>query len=73
MFLARPILFSIGVGLLYAATAFPVLAPFPPSLAGQVLAFLVFFSQFRKYSRYNYWYVVPYYAKKLHVDGMSQC
>ena len=38
----RPIPFSIGIGLLYAATVFPVLAPLPPSLLGQALAFLVF-------------------------------
>lgn len=42
----RPIPFSIGIGLLYAATAFPVLAPLPPSLAGQALAFLVFVRNF---------------------------
>jgi MFS family permease len=41
-----PIPFSIGIGLLYAATVFPVLAPLPPSLAGQALAFLVFVRNF---------------------------
>jgi len=41
-----PIPFSIGVGLLYTATVFPVLAPLPPSLAGQALAFLVFVRNF---------------------------
>jgi hypothetical protein len=45
-FLTRPIPFSIGIGLLYAATVFPVLAPLPPSLAGQALAFLVFVRNF---------------------------
>jgi hypothetical protein len=47
-FLARPIPFPIGIGLLYAATVFPVLAPLPPSLAGQLLAFLVFVRNFGK-------------------------
>jgi MFS family permease len=41
-----PIPFSIGIGLLYAATVFPVLAPLPPALAGQALAFLVFVRNF---------------------------
>jgi predicted MFS family arabinose efflux permease len=41
-----PIPFSMGTGLLYAATVFPVLAPLPPSLAGQALAFLVFVRNF---------------------------
>ena len=45
-FLIRPIPFSIGVGLLYTATTFPVLAPLPPSLAGQALAFMVFVRNF---------------------------
>jgi hypothetical protein len=45
-FLTRPIPYSIGTGLLYAATVFPVLAPLPPSLAGQALAFLVFVRNF---------------------------
>lgn len=36
----------MGTGLLYAATVFPVLAPLPPSLAGQALAFLVFVRNF---------------------------
>ncbi|KAI5481616.1 major facilitator superfamily protein [Pseudohyphozyma bogoriensis] len=38
--------FAIGLGLLYAATTFPVLAPLPPSLAGPALAFLVFIRSF---------------------------
>jgi hypothetical protein len=42
----RPIPFSIGVSLLYAATVFLVLAPLPPSLTGQALAFLVFVRNF---------------------------
>jgi hypothetical protein len=42
----RPIPFSIGVGLLYTATTFPVLAPLPPSVAGQALAFMVFVRNF---------------------------
>jgi hypothetical protein len=46
IFLPRPIPFSIGIGLLYAATVFPVLAPLPPALAGQALAFLVFVRNF---------------------------
>lgn len=37
---------SIGVGLLYSATVFVVLAPLPPSLAGRALAFLVFVRNF---------------------------
>lgn len=41
-----PIPFAIGIGLLFAATTFPVLAPLPPSLAGQALAFLVFVRNF---------------------------
>jgi len=46
VFSTRPIPFSIAVGLLYTATVFPVLAPLPPSLAGQALAFLVFVRNF---------------------------
>jgi hypothetical protein len=46
MLLIRPIPFSIGIGLLYTATTFPVLAPLPPSLAGQALAFMVFVRNF---------------------------
>lgn len=41
-----PIPFALGIGLLYAGTVFPVLAPLPPSLAGQALAFLVFVRNF---------------------------
>ncbi|ORY88553.1 iron permease [Leucosporidium creatinivorum] len=41
-----PIPWAIGVGLLYAATVFPVLAPLPPALAGKALAFLVFLRSF---------------------------
>ncbi|KZP23735.1 MFS general substrate transporter [Athelia psychrophila] len=41
-----PIPFAAGIGLLYAATVFPVLAPLPPALAGQALAFLVFVRNF---------------------------
>ena len=37
-----PIPFAIGIGLLYAGTVFPVLAPLSPSFAGPPLAFLVF-------------------------------
>ncbi|KAM0749144.1 iron permease [Meredithblackwellia eburnea MCA 4105] len=37
-----PVPFSIGIGLLYAATTFPVLAPLSPDLAGHALGFLVF-------------------------------
>jgi hypothetical protein len=36
----------MGLGLLYTATTFPVLAPLPPSLAGQALSFLVFVRNF---------------------------
>jgi hypothetical protein len=36
----------MGNGLLYPATTFPVLAPLPPSLAGQALAFMVFVRNF---------------------------
>jgi hypothetical protein len=42
----RPIPLSIGIGILYAATTYPVLAPLPPSLAGQALAFMVFVRSF---------------------------
>ncbi|KDE03201.1 hypothetical protein MVLG_06292 [Microbotryum lychnidis-dioicae p1A1 Lamole] len=41
-----PIPFSIGMGLLYAATVFPVLAPLSPVLAGPALGFLVFIRSF---------------------------
>lgn len=41
-----PIIFAVGIGLLYAASTFPVLAPLPPSLAGKALAFLVFIRNF---------------------------
>lgn len=44
--LNSPIPWSAGIGLLFAATTFPVLAPLPPSLAGQALAFLVFVRNF---------------------------
>lgn len=30
---------ALGIGVIYAATVFPVLAPLPPDLAGQALAF----------------------------------
>ncbi|KAF7981925.1 hypothetical protein HWV62_30691 [Athelia sp. TMB] len=46
MWVALPIPWSAGIGLLFAATTFPVLAPLPPSLAGQALAFLVFVRNF---------------------------
>ena len=66
--------FSIGIGLLYAATVFPVLAPLPLSLAGQALAFLVFVRNFGNILG------IPIGAlflitlnKKLHVDGMLRC
>jgi hypothetical protein len=36
----------MGIGLLFAATVFPILAPLPPSLAGQALAFMVFVRNF---------------------------
>lgn len=39
---ALPIPFAMGVGLLFSATVFVVLAPLPPSLAGHALSFLVF-------------------------------
>jgi len=44
--ISLPIPFSMGLGLLYTATTFPVLAPLPPSLAGQALSFLVFVRNF---------------------------
>jgi hypothetical protein len=37
---------SIGIGLLYTATVFPVLAPLPPSWQAKALAFLVFVRNF---------------------------
>ncbi|KZP23294.1 MFS general substrate transporter [Athelia psychrophila] len=46
MWVALPIPFAAGMGLLYAATVFPVLAPLPPALAGQALAFLIFVRNF---------------------------
>ena len=39
-------LFVIGIGLLYAGTVSPVIAPLSPSLAGQALAFLVIVRNF---------------------------
>lgn len=46
VWVSLPIPFSIGIGLLFAATVFPVLAPLPPKLAGRALAFLVFVRSF---------------------------
>lgn len=37
-----PIPWSAGIGILYSASTFPVLAPLPPSMAGQALAFQAF-------------------------------
>lgn len=37
-----PIPWSAGIGTLYSAATFPVLAPLPPSMAGQALAFQAF-------------------------------
>ncbi len=37
-----PIPWSAGIGTLYSASTFPVLAPLPPSMAGQALAFQAF-------------------------------
>ena len=62
--LNRPIPFSIGIGLLYAATVFPVLAPLPPSLSGQALAFLVFVRNFGNILGITVGTVVSYYAQK---------
>ena len=47
-FLIRPVPFSIGVGLLYSVTLqrYSRCSPLPPSLAGPVLAFLVFVHNF---------------------------
>jgi hypothetical protein len=61
----RPIPFSIGVGLLYAATVFPVLAPLPPALAGQALAFLVFVRNFGNILGITIGTVVSHYAKNI--------
>jgi hypothetical protein len=67
MFLARPIPFSIGIGLLHVATVFPVLAPLPP---GQVLAFLVFIRNFGKILGITIGAsLLNTLSKKLHVDG----
>lgn len=41
-YLGLPIPYAMGVGLLFSATVFVVLAPLPPSLAGHALSFLVF-------------------------------
>jgi len=43
---ALPCVFALGIGLLYAATVFPVLAPLPPQLAGHALTFLTFARSF---------------------------
>lgn len=34
-----PMIVAIGIGIDYAAPVYPVLAPLPPSIAGQALAF----------------------------------
>ncbi|KPV76700.1 uncharacterized protein RHOBADRAFT_12386 [Rhodotorula graminis WP1] len=34
-----PMISAFGIGVLYAATVFPILAPLPPSIAGQALSF----------------------------------
>jgi len=46
LWIPLPIPFAMGIGLLFAATVFPILAPLPPSLAGQALAFMVFVRNF---------------------------
>lgn len=74
VFLARPIPFSIGIGLLYTATVFPVLAPLPPSLAGQALAFFVFIRNFGNILGITIGTLfLITLNKKLHVDGMLRC
>ena len=73
-FLARPIPISIGIGLLYAATVFPVLAPLPPSLAGQALAFLVFIRNFGNILGITIGALfLITLKKKLHVNGILRC
>jgi hypothetical protein len=66
--------FSIGIGLLYAATVFHVLAPLPPSLAGQALAFLVFVRNFGNILGITIGasFLITL-NKKLHVDGTLRC
>ncbi|TNY24273.1 major facilitator superfamily domain-containing protein [Rhodotorula diobovata] len=34
-----PMVSALGIGILYAASVFPILAPLPPSIAGQALSF----------------------------------
>ncbi|BGP37005.1 hypothetical protein JCM10449v2_000909 [Rhodotorula kratochvilovae] len=34
-----PMVSGLGIGILYASTVFPILAPLPPSIAGQALSF----------------------------------
>ncbi|GAA6050530.1 hypothetical protein JCM3770_005585 [Rhodotorula araucariae] len=34
-----PMVSALGIGILYASTVFPILAPLPPSIAGQALSF----------------------------------
>jgi hypothetical protein len=63
--LNRPIPFSIGIGLLYTATVFPVLAPLPPALAGQALAFLVFVRNFGNILGITIGAVISYYAQSI--------
>lgn len=41
-YLGLPVPFAMGVGLLFSATVFVVLAPLSPALAGHALSFLVF-------------------------------
>jgi len=73
-FLARPIPISIVLGLLYAATVFPVLAPLPPSLAGQALAFLVFIRNFGNILGITIGALfLITLKKKLHVNGILRC
>jgi hypothetical protein len=41
-YLGLPLIYAAGVGLLFTATTFAVLAPLPPSLSGHAMSFFVF-------------------------------
>lgn len=44
--LCRQVIVAIGLGILYAAVNFPVLAPLPPSLNAEAMSFLAFARSF---------------------------
>jgi hypothetical protein len=69
----RPVPFSIRVSLLYTATIFPVLTPLPPSLTGQVLAFLVFVRNFGNILGITIGAFVSLLLTMYHMIGMALC